>query len=170
MGIAHESEFVSRSLLRVRPSDEVGPKKCRTKTIYQAIGGGVLLPLCFLVALVWLLGSGQPALAAGEAPGRVVTVDMVDIEFKPSRIQINPGDRIRFVNKDPFEHTALLVNSADQSVQMADTRVKAHETFTTPPISRPGVFDLYCTLHGGMIGKVSTTGHLKHDKEAKHTP
>lgn len=125
---------------------------------------GALIVIYLLLAIGIFLGWDWPASADSEASGRVVTVDMVDIEFKPSRIQINPGGRIRFVNKDPFEHTALLVNTADQSVVVPDTRVKAHETFTTEPISLQGEFVLYCTLHGGMTGKVFSTEHPKHDK------
>ncbi|MFQ6111697.1 MAG: plastocyanin/azurin family copper-binding protein, partial [Nitrospinota bacterium] len=102
------------------------------------------------------------ALAADPTSGRTVTVDMVDIEFRPARIRLDPGDRIRFINKDPFGHSVFIVNAADPNmVVVPDTKVAGNASYTTEPIDRKGVFILYCTIHGGMKGLVSTTGSFK---------
>ncbi len=112
--------------------------------------GGILSP-------DYTLSAAEPSTA-----GRTATVEMIEIEFRPSRVKIEPGERIRFVNKDPFEHTAFLVRADDPDVVVVpDTRVPPGESFITPPIDEKGVFILYCTIHGGMSGKVTTTGSFE---------
>lgn len=96
------------------------------------------------------------------ALAKTVKVRLVNIEFRPARIKLEPGDRIEFTNQDKFEHTVFLVNAANPNmVIVADRKLAPKATFTTDPITTKGVFTLYCTLHGGMKAQVSTTGSFK---------
>lgn len=126
--------------------------------------GGIALILLWILflALGAFAAAPSPPAAAPASSGRVVEVDMTHIEFRPTRVKLRPGDRIRFVNKDPFPHTALLVNAANpNAVVFPDKKVPGKTTYTTPPIRAKGVFTLYCTIHGGMKARVTTTGDFR---------
>lgn len=116
-------------------------------------------PLFFILALALVVSYVFRTTLEGAPAGRTIAVDMANIEFRPTKIRIRPGDRIRFVNKDPFRHSVFLVNAANpNAVVLPDTKVEGKATFLTPPIGTKGVFTLFCTIHGGMKAKVSTTG------------
>lgn len=99
------------------------------------------------------------SMACPAALAKTLEVKLVDVEFQPARIKLSPGDRIKFTNLDPFEHTVLIVDAANPNVVIVPEHGLApNATFTTDPIAARGVFTLYCTLHGGMKGEVTTTG------------
>jgi plastocyanin len=98
-----------------------------------ALAGTVLL----VAAAVWL---ATPALAA-----TTHTVAMDGTRFVPETITVKRGDRVVWMNKDPFPHTAT-----------------AHGTFDSGSVApghswsysarEPGEFAYVCTLHPGMKG------------------
>jgi uncharacterized cupredoxin-like copper-binding protein len=68
--------------------------------------------LCLVGGLVaWRSGPG-----AGGGPDRTVVVTMHHSRFQPARLQVAPGERVRFVlrNTDPIDHEFIL---GDEGVQ-----------------------------------------------------
>lgn len=106
--------------------------------------------------------------AAGAARARTVQVRLRNIEFDPAEVRLEPGDRIEFRNEDPFEHTVFLVNAANpNAVILPDRKLPPGKGFTMDPIEAKGIFVLYCTLHGGMKARVTTTGSFELTEEMK---
>ena len=105
-----------------------------------------------------ILAAGLTAALGAQDRKAEVTVELRNIEFHPKRITLKKGDRIRFVNKDRFDHDVYIVRTVNQRLVVANvTRLKAdRDTFVA--LKEDGVFDLYCTIHGGMEGKITTHG------------
>jgi len=104
----------------------------------------------------------------GVAHARSVRIRLRNIEFDPPEVRLEPGDRLEFVNEDPFEHSVFLVNAANpNAVILPDHKLPAGATFTTDPIDASGIFVLYCTLHGGMKAHITTTGSFEITEEMK---
>ncbi len=96
-----------------------------------------------------------------------VTVLLTNIEFKPNRIQVSVGDTVRFINRDQFDHDVYLVRTANRNdVIHAATTLHPGQSVTVT-IDQEGLFTLYCTIHGGMTGKVTTTGTFELTEEEK---
>ncbi len=94
-------------------------------------------------------------------PGSDIRIDLIEILFKPKRIEAAPGDRLVFINKDPFEHTVNVVDAADPNrVIFPDTAIQEGEEIVLT-ITEKGVFILYCTIHGGMKGMITTSGSFE---------
>lgn len=105
--------------------------------------------------------------ASAETADSNQTVELVDIEFKPGRIEAQRSDTLTFVNKDEFEHDIYIVRSANRNVVLfAATTIQPGESLQVP-IEEEGLFDLYCTIHGGMTGKITTTGSFELTEEEK---
>jgi len=89
------------------------------------------------------------------------TVRLHDMEFVPNRIEVEAGQRILFVNRDPFKHDIYLVNAANQADVIVPATDLQGEHRALVTLRRDGVFNLYCTIHGGMSGKLTTTGSFE---------
>jgi len=131
-----------------------------------------------LIALFLLTVPGAPAQSQDDDQsstqsgpdqngGTMHTVRLRDIEFVPNRVKLKPGDRVRFVNKDSFKHDVYLVNAANPNDVLVPARILSGGETITVPIDREGLFQLYCTIHGGMSGKVTTTGSFELTEEQK---
>ncbi|MFQ5846746.1 MAG: c-type cytochrome [Candidatus Methylomirabilales bacterium] len=104
--------------------------------------------------------SVQPGSATGD-PGAPRIVTLADIEFRPSRIRAKLGDAITFVNTDPFEHNVYIVRTANPNeVLFPATPVPSGKSITVR-IRQDGLYTVYCTIHGGMTAKLSTTGSFE---------
>lgn len=102
-----------------------------------------------------------------EGAGGERTVELSDIEFQPRRIQAAPGQPVRFVNRDPFEHDVYIVDAADTSrVVQPATLLGPDESITVTPGER-AVFSVYCTIHGGMEARLTTTGSFELSPEQR---
>lgn len=118
---------------------------------------------------------GTLALALGPvvAPGADAaddadqTVVLRNIEFRPSQIRVAVGDRIKFVNQDPFTHDIYLVRTANRNLSLGAPTTLGSGESTIVTISEGGLYTLYCTIHGGMRGNVSTTGSFTLSEEER---
>lgn len=98
-----------------------------------AMAGMALL----MAAAVWL---AAPALAA-----KTHTVAMDGTRFVPETITVKRGDRVVWVNKDPFPHTATAGGTFDSKSVAPGS--------SWPHVARKaGRYDYVCTLHPGMKG------------------
>jgi len=89
------------------------------------------------------------------------TVLLTNIEFKPNRITVKPGDKIKFINKDKFKHDVYLVRTANRNVVIVPATTIEPGKSVIITMKQKGLFSLYCTIHGGMRGMVSTTGKFE---------
>jgi plastocyanin len=91
----------------------------------------------FMAAAVWL---ATPALAA-----KTHTVAMDGTRFVPETITVKQGDRVVWVNKDPFPHTATAKGTFDSK------SVAAGKSWSYVA-RKPGELAYVCTFHPGMKG------------------
>jgi len=96
------------------------------------------------------------------------TVDLTDIEFHPNRIEARPGDTLTFINRDDFEHDVYIVRAANRNVVVAAPQTIQPGDTLRVPLEAKGVFNLYCTIHGGMTGKITTTGSFELTEEERN--
>lgn len=89
-----------------------------------------------------LLACATPAFAATH------TVTMEATAFAPATLTVKKGDRVVWVNKDPFPHTATASAKAFDSGSVA-----AGKSWTYVA-AKPGSFDYVCTFHPTMKGKL----------------
>jgi plastocyanin len=95
-----------------------------------------------LVALLLI----APAGAAGQGMRHTIIID--GVQFSPSELSVHPGDRIVWVNKDPFPHTATAANKLFDSGSIA---AGASWSFT---VTKKGEIEYSCTFHSTMKGKI----------------
>ena len=117
--------------------------------------GVLLLPVFF----------GLRASAQDLAAGQIVKLR--NIEFNPDRLLVQAGDTLTFINQDPFKHDVYIVRTADPNVVVYPaTNLLPGESIVIP-FQEQGLFTVYCTIHGGMKGKISTTGSFELTEEEK---
>jgi plastocyanin len=95
--------------------------------------------IAFLAAAA--VGFAGPVLAADTH-----TIAMDGTRFVPETVTVKRGDRVVWVNKDPFPHTATAAGVFD-SRSMAPG-----ESWSYEPQGPPGELAYVCTLHPGMKG------------------
>ena len=78
-----------------------------------------------------------------------VGVDMVNIQFKPKKVTIDPGDEITWTNRDTAQHNAVGEGAAD-----FDTGLLEKGENATVPFNDTGTFRYVCTVHPTMKGEV----------------
>jgi len=84
---------------------------------------------------------------AGVTQGEGDTVELVDACFTPTTLQIQPGDTVTFVNKDPFTHNVI------GSAWGHPEDLSQGEAFTAT-FDEPGVYPWACWYHPGMTGAI----------------
>jgi plastocyanin len=101
-----------------------------------------------LALLLLTIGSGAPASAAPTATAsRSVTINIKDFKYKPPTIDINPGDRVVWVNLDKVKHTATKGGS------FTTGKIKPGNAVAVR-FSSKGTYRYHCTLHEDMFGKI----------------
>lgn len=87
-----------------------------------------------------------PAGATGRGTRYTVKID--GVQFSPAELLVHPGDRIVWVNKDPFPHTATAINKSFDSGSIA---ANASWSYTA---TKKGEIEYSCTFHPTMKGKI----------------
>ena len=133
------------------------PAKLRLATLWFCAVG---LTLCCILVL-----RTSNAAARDAEPNH--TVLLTKIEFRPNRLQVAVGDTVRFINQDKFEHDVYLVRTANRNdVIVPTTTIPAGQGITVT-IEEEGLYTLYCTIHGGMTAKITTTGSFELTEQEK---
>jgi len=114
------------------------------------------------VGLIGLLAFGPVVSQAFGQEGEAdQTVLLTNIEFKPNQITVKAGDTIKFTNRDKFKHDVYLVRTANRNVVIVPATTIEPGKSVIITMKEEGLFSLYCTIHGGMRGMVSTTGKFE---------
>jgi plastocyanin len=102
-------------------------------------------------SLAWLAAAGVVVLgstfAEATAP-KTHTVKIANMQFDPQTLHVHRGDRIDWVNDDPFPHTASATAGAFNSKDIA---ANASWSYVA---AKPGEYAYACTYHPTMKGKV----------------
>ena len=95
------------------------------------------------------LGSLSPGAAAQAPRPATHTVVMEAVAFQPAALSVKVGDRVVWVNRDPFPHTATAA-----AFDSKDIAPGASWTYTA---KAPGEFSYVCTLHPTMKATLHVT-------------
>jgi plastocyanin len=85
---------------------------------------------------------------AGAAASKTFVVTMQITGFEPQMLTVAPGDRVTWVNKDLFPHTATADDKAFDSRNIAPSGTW---TFVA---GKPGIHAYICTFHPTMKGSI----------------
>jgi plastocyanin len=107
--------------------------------------------LIFVVATA--LMAAAPLTVGTAAPvamntGRTHTVTIEGMRFNPQTLSVRRGDRITWINKDPFPHT---VTAADGKFDSHPIAAGGSWTYVA---RKAGEYDYACTLHVDMKGRL----------------
>lgn len=91
--------------------------------------------------------------------------------FSPSKITVDKGTTIRWINKDVTLHTVTSgkSTSGNSGIQFDSSYLAADQTFEHT-FEKAGTYDYYCTLHPFMKGKVIVSTHVGAIKTAEKQP
>jgi plastocyanin len=78
-------------------------------------------------------------------------VRIVDFSFRPRRIEVDRGTRVRWVNRGGAQHTTTSTSGLWDSGSMS-----TGDTFSRV-FRKAGTFRFRCTIHPGMTGRVVVT-------------
>lgn len=102
------------------------------------------------VAVAGVLLAGTAASSSETAaapPGRTIVIE--NLQFNPQVLTVKAGERITWVNKDLFPHTA----TAD--AKAFDSKAIAPNGVWTWVARKPGTYTYVCTFHPTMKGTVT---------------
>ena len=113
--------------------------------------------LALVIGLVVLAGcggddDGDGGSSASACASDAVTIEMVDIKFKPETASVKAGQEVCWVNEDDVQHDAVAENDAFKSELF-----NKGETFTAT-VDQPGTIKYVCTVHPGMTGELKVEG------------
>jgi plastocyanin len=97
---------------------------------------GALLGLCLVTS-------------AAAGPGKRYTVTIENMQFNPQELTVHRGDRIVWVNRDLFPHTATAVRKAFNSGSIA-----ANASWSYVAVKK-GDFAYGCTFHPTMKARLT---------------
>lgn len=116
----------------------------------------VPLLLAVLVGGLVLLGPGVAAggfchaePGAGMKTSFATTVTLADCAFQTTVTYVDPGEKVRWVNKDRSPHTVT-----GAALSWGNTEALVLGDAVTYSFDEEGVFPYYCELHPAMVGAV----------------
>jgi plastocyanin len=99
--------------------------------------------------------AGTPAGTTGGGDGQIeagaVNVVMQNNIFSPEQIKVKVGQKIHWVNNDPYDHNVTAKNGAFKSKDLVG---KATFDYTA---KKPGRIPYVCTIHSGQKGTITVT-------------
>jgi plastocyanin len=105
-------------------------------------------PCCATLAGACLIGG---AVSATSAPptSKVYTVAIDNMLFNPQKLTVRVGDRVVWVNKDPFPHTATAEAKVFDSHEIAPNASWVYVA------RHAGGYSYGCTFHSNMKGMLT---------------
>jgi plastocyanin len=108
--------------------------------------GGYAVRCCAAAAASLATAGAATSAGPADVEARTFVVTMENVGFEPQIMAVKSGDRVTWVNKDLFPHTA----TADD--KMFDSRSIAPAGIWTFVASKPGVYGYTCVFHPTMKG------------------
>jgi plastocyanin len=107
----------------------------------------IRVALVAILAIALIVPSAAAAVPRGGEPlGTVQRIRMVDgNQFRPQRVTISRGTRVRWINRDNVTHTT--------TGSTWDATLSPGERFSRR-FRRAGTFRYECTIHFGMTGTI----------------
>jgi plastocyanin len=102
------------------------------------------LAAVLIVTAPWAVRAAPPA-AAGAGHAHIVTIE--GMRFSPQFLRVRRGDRITWINEDPFPHT---VTAADGEFDSHPIAAGGSWSYVA---RKPGEYAYMCTLHLDMKGR-----------------
>ena len=99
-------------------------------------------------ALLLLAAASFPNANAQTAAAKTHVVTIENVTFSPQLLTVRRGDRVVWVNKDLFPHTATAEAGA------FDSREIAPQAYWTHVARKPGEYAYFCTYHPTMKAKI----------------
>jgi plastocyanin len=87
----------------------------------------------------------------GPAEGNLVTIE--GNQYNPDDLMVDVGETVKWINMDSVTHTVTSVSGSELDSQEIPAGGVWEHTFSTP-----GTFEYACTIHPGMMGKVTVNG------------
>ena len=104
------------------------------------------------VALFCAAGGGAAASARGVAARAPVTIRMGEYFFKPRRVTVHVGQRVRFVNVGKIEHTVADTNAKGAiRSRLIKPRPLAHGDVQSVRFHSRGLVRYLCTFHPTLM-------------------
>ncbi|RVC61535.1 MAG: amicyanin [Mesorhizobium sp.] len=89
------------------------------------------------------------ALTASPAPAKTITVTIDKLVFSPASVTARVGDKIEWVNKDAFAHTATVKGGWEVMIPPKSTG--------NTTLNEAGAVDYFCRFHPNMRGRVAVS-------------
>jgi plastocyanin len=102
--------------------------------------------LLFFGSLVVSGAGSRMSQASGTPQTHHITIEAM--RFNPETLTVRRGDRVIWINKDPFPHTT----TADKAFDSHSIEPNASWSYVAV---KPGDYDYECTLHPTMKGKLA---------------
>lgn len=109
-----------------------------------------------MAALGLMLAIGGVGRALAQGAPRTHSVIMENMKFTPSTVEISPGDRVTFKNRDLVPHTATTKGTSSSAFDSGV--VKPGESWTVTPQSGEAI-RYGCIFHPTMEGVIIVTHH-----------
>ena len=100
----------------------------------------------FVLAALAVCGPALPALGGDPKAAHVVTIE--NMRFEPATLTVKKGERVTWVNKDLFPHTATA-----EAREFDSGAISANGSWTFQTRTR-GTFGYRCVLHPTMTGSL----------------
>ncbi|MEK7872223.1 MAG: cupredoxin family copper-binding protein [Chloroflexota bacterium] len=116
------------------------------------VGGLLALALSLGGAIAWAYPSAASAAQRSPvAAASATTIAIEDLAFKPATLTVPVGATVTWVNRDAVPHNVVAQNRAFASSILGQNAVWSQT------LTQPGVYSYVCTLHPGMVARVTVT-------------
>lgn len=112
---------------------------------------GIRALMIAVLAAAWLIGGASAATASPPArpdSAGTHTVIIEGMRFHPEKIVVHRGEKIKWINKDPFPHTVTAAGGRFDS-----GTIGPDGTWTYVP-GKAGGYDYHCAFHPTMKGRL----------------
>lgn len=92
--------------------------------------------------------------ASGSAAGGGVSIEAIDITFKPQTATAKVGEKVTWTNKDQIAHT---VTSRTGPEKFDSGTLSGGDTFSFTP-KKAGTYQYVCLIHPSQTGTLTVTG------------
>lgn len=118
----------------------------RSRFRLSSLNSGLMKTLravAFRTAFGACLSIGAPMASVQAEPAAIHVIVIEGVKFNPGSLTVKKGDWVRWVNKDPFPHTATAAGVFDSHSIPSGGAWKYHAV-------KAGIIEYACTLHPNM--------------------